>query len=105
MTEKGIMDGYGRGLFGPNDPVTREQLVAIIYRYAKFKGIDVSASADLAKFKDGKSVSTWAKEAMSWAVAAGVVSGRTATAIVPLDSATRAEIATIIMRYCEDVAK
>ena len=105
MTEKGIMDGYGRGLFGPNDPVTREQLVAIIYRYAKFKGIDVSASADLAKFKDGKNVSTWAKEAMSWAVAAGVVSGRTATAIVPLDSATRAEIATIIMRYCEDVAK
>lgn len=100
-TENGIMDGYGHNLFGPNDPVTREQLVTIIYRYAKKKGADVSRKADISKFADAGKVGSWALDAMQWAVGCGLISGKTATTLNPGDNATRAEIATIIMRYCE----
>ena len=104
-TANGIMDGYGHNLFGPNDPVTREQLVTIIYRYAKKKGADVSRKADISKFADAGKVGGWALDAMQWAVGCGLISGKTASTLNPGDNATRAEIATIIMRYCEDVAK
>ncbi len=104
-TGYGVMDGYGNGLFGPNDPVTREQLVTILYRYAKKKGMDVSKKAELGSYADAGKVGSWALDAMQWAVGSGLISGKTATTLNPADKATRAEIATMIMRFCEKVAK
>ncbi len=98
---QGLMSGYGDGRFGPDDPVTREQLVTILYRYAKLKGMDVSgvAGTDMLRYNDASTVSDWAMAAIEWAVSSGLVSGKTATTLNPQETATRAEIATIIMRY------
>ena len=105
--ENGVMSGYGDGLFGPQDMLTREQLVTILYRYARFKGLDVSAGEDanLLGYDDAGEVSEWAAAALRWAVGSGLVNGKTATTLNPQDSAARAEIATVIMRYCENHAK
>lgn len=97
--ENGIASGYGNGLFGTNDHITREQLVTMLHNYAKWKELDVSNSADLAEYADVGAVSAWAFEAMAWAVAEGVVTGRTETTLVPKGAATRAEAATMLMRY------
>lgn len=70
------MQGYGDNLFGPGDPVTREQLAMIFYNYAKFKGYDTTASGDLSGFTDAGDLSPWAQEAMKWAVGSGVMSGK-----------------------------
>lgn len=99
-----VVSGYGDGRFGPNDPVTREQLAAILYRYAQSKGYDVSASNGLAGFTDAASVSAYAVPAMQWANAEGVINGRTATTLAPKGNATRAETAQILMTFCESVA-
>ena len=104
-TGYGVMDGYGNGMFGPNDPVTREQLVTILYRYAKKKGMDVSKKAELGSYADAGKVGSWALDAMQWAVGSGLISGKTATTLNPADKATRAEIATMIMRFCEKLGK
>jgi len=96
-----IVNGYSNGSFGLNDPVTREQAVTILYRYAEFKGLDVGESADLSKYTDMKDISDWAQDAMKWAVAAGIIQGRTATTAVPQGTSTRAEVATILERYIE----
>ena len=97
-----IVKGYNNDTFGLNDPVTREQVVTILYRYAKAKGLDVSASADMSIFTDAASVSDWALDAIKWAVSVGIIQGRTATTIVPRETSTRAEVATIFKRYIED---
>lgn len=102
---EGILDGYGNHLFGPNDVLTREQLVTILYRYAKSKGVDVSGQTSLTGYSDSASVSGWAEDAMQWAVAAGVVTGKGDGILDPKGNATRSEIATIMMRYCENIAK
>ena len=106
-TAETIMDGYGNGVFGPSDAMTREQLVTIMYRYAKKKGINVSAGEDtnILSYDDAFDVSEWAIPAMQWAVGSGLITGRTNTTLNPKNTATRAEIATIIMRYCEEIAK
>ena len=106
-TAQGIMSGYGYNKFGPNDDMTREQLVTIMYRYAQYKGVDVSVGEDtnILSYDDALTVSEFAIPAMQWAVGSGAVSGRTNTTLNPKDTATRAEIATIIMRYCEEIAK
>ena len=109
-TAEGVMEGYGgaeTGTFGPEDPVTREQLVTILYRYAKTKGVTVSVGEDtnILSYDDAFDVSQWAVPAMQWAVGAGAVEGRTESTLNPLDTATRAEIATIIMRYCTQIIK
>jgi len=103
----GIVEGYGNGNFGPNDPITREQLVTIMWRYAKYKGVDVSVgeNTNILSYDDAESVSDWAMDAMQWAVGAGVVNGTTTTTLSPQDNANRAQIATIFQRYCEDVVK
>ena len=105
--EHGIMSGVDGGELALNDEFTREQLVTILYRYAKNKGVDVSVGADtnILGYDDALDVSDWASDAMRWAVGSGLVSGKTATTLNPADSATRAEIATIIMRYCENITK
>ena len=99
-----IVRGYGNGLFGANDKVTREQLATILFNYARFKGYDVSASESLSNYSDANDVSVWAQEAVRWAVAKGIITGRTATTIVPLGNATRAEVAAILA-VCQNVAR
>ena len=97
-----IVLGYGNGLYGPEDPVTREQAVVILHRYAQFKGLDVSAADDLAMFVDRGKISAWALDAMKWAVAVGIIEGRSSNKIAPEGSSTRAEIAMIFKRYIDD---
>lgn len=102
---KGIITGYDDGRFGPNDPLTREQLALILYHYAQIKGYDTSAKADLSKYVDGSSTSAWAQTAMTWAVGEGLLSGRGLNMLYPSGTATRAEVAQIMMNFCENTAK
>lgn len=99
-----IVSGYGNGRFGPNDHVTREQMAAILHSYASCKGCDVTAMADLSLYTDGAAISPWAQNALSWANAEGFITGRTATTLAPGGSATRAEVAAILMRFVEGLA-
>lgn len=101
--ENGIVGGYGNGKFGPNDPITREQMATILYRYAQAKGYDTTARADLSGYTDAASISGYAVEAISWANAEGLVNGTSATTLTPGGSATRAQVAVILMRFCENV--
>ena len=96
-----IVTGYGSGKFGPMDPITREQMAAILFRYADFKGMDTSARADLSGYTDAGDISAYAVEAMSWANAEGFITGTTATTLKPQGSATRAQVATILTRYAQ----
>ena len=99
--ENGIVKGVNTTTFAPNDQITREQIVTILYRFAKFRGLDVGDTTDLAKkFTDAARVSDYAKEALSWAVAVGIINGMPDNTIAPQNSATRAEVATILMRFC-----
>ena len=100
----GVVTGYSDGRFRPNDPVTREQLVAILYRYAQYKGYDVSAGADtnILSFADAFSVSEYAAPAMQWACASGLVTGAEKGGeafLAPRDTTTRAQIAALITRF------
>ena len=99
-----IVGGYGNGLFGPDDPITREQLAAILYRYAQYKGYDTTASADLSHYADLGQLSEWAQEAVAWANSEGIISGTSADTLAPKDSATRAQAAAMMMRFCENIA-
>ena len=110
----GIVEGYrdanGKGqVFNPNGAVTREQLATMLYRYAQYKKQSASANASLGSFNDAASVSDWATGAMQWAVGSGVISGtQKGTRVVVLDpqgSATRAQVATMLMRYSTSAAK
>lgn len=96
----GISDGTNM-----TGKITREQLAAMLYRYAKLKGYDVSASADISGYTDASSVSSWATDAMRWAVSAGLINGRTATTLAPQGNATRAEVASILMRFMQKYTK
>ena len=96
-TENGIVEGYGNGCYGPDDLITREQLAAILYRYARFKAMDTSASSDLKQFSDQPSA--WAAESMRWAVGAGVVSGRGNGSLDATGHASRAETAAMLARF------
>ncbi len=100
--ESGVMAGYSDSTFGPNDPITREQLAATLYKYAEYKGEDVSARADLSGYSDAATISDWAEEVLSWANAEGYVNGMTATTIGPQSGATRAQVAAIFQRYLEE---
>lgn len=97
----GVVSGYDDGRFGPDDAITREQLAAILYRYASLRGLAVSASASLDAFTDAGAVSSYADEAMRWAVGSGLISGKGESILDPLGSATRAETAAILMRFCQ----
>lgn len=100
-TKYGIINGVGDNLFDPDGNITREQIVTILYRYAEYIKLEhESVSADYkSMFVDGKTVSEYADQAMSWAVGAGLIQGDEANRIVPQGLATRAEVATMIMRY------
>lgn len=100
----GVVSGVSETGFGPNNALTREQLALILYRFAQYKGYDVTGTSDLAAYADGSSVSGWAAEAMSWAVNAGLISGVGGNQIAPTGTATRAQVAQILMNFCENVA-
>ncbi len=100
-----IVTGYSSSQFGPDDPVTREQFAAILYRYAAYKQIDVSAQADLSVFSDAGNISSYAVSAIKWAVAAELLQGNSNNMINPSLPTTRCEVAALLHRFCEQVAK
>ena len=99
-----IVSGMPDGTYAPNQALTREQMASVLYRYAEYKGIDVSSRADLGKFTDGTTVSPWAQDVVQWAVAEKLING-VGTELQPKGTASRAQVATVLMNYCENVAK
>lgn len=102
----GVLNGYGESVFGPEDALTREQAAVVIMRWAASNGVDTSVRADLAAFSDADAVSSWANDAVSWAVAAGVLEGEEGAdgqcVLDPQDAVTRAEMAALLMRMAEE---
>lgn len=103
--QNGIVSGTTATTFAPNNAITREQMAAILYRYAQFKGYDVSVKADLSVYTDAAQVSTYATDAMAWANGAQLITGTNQATLTPAGNATRAQVATILMRFCENIAK
>ena len=103
----GIVKGYSAAAFGPEDAVTREQLAVMLYQYAQYQKYDVSGSlsGSLSGFADGANTSSWAVEAVEWAVQNGLLSGKDGSRLDPTGTATRAEVAAILMRFCENIGK
>ena len=102
-----VVTGYADGTFRPNDAVTREQAAAILYRYAQSKGIDVSVgeNTNILSYVDVQQASEYAIPALQWAVGAGVLNGKNDSRLAPTGTATRAEIAAIMQRWCENIIK
>ncbi len=103
VASQSLMDGYGNGNFGPNDFITREQVAAILYRYAQGKGYAVATTADLSVYADGRDASDWAEPAVRWAVGSGLLSGKSGNRLDPIGTATRAEIAQIMMSFFQNI--
>ena len=100
-----IVEGYGNGKFGPEDDITREQMAAILWRYAKYKGYDMTNAADLSKFSDNGQISTWAQAAMSWSNANELINGKGGGILDPKGDAERCQVAAILHRFCESIVK
>lgn len=105
MVDNGIAGGYGNGKFGAEDKITREQLATFLYRYAGAMGYGTSGSSSLSAFTDAGSVSGYATEAMQWAVGNGLIGGMGDGTLAPQGNATRAQVATILMRFIENLTK
>jgi hypothetical protein len=103
--ENAIVVGYGPLNYKPDQNISRQELAAIFHRYAKFKGYDISKTIDLGTFEDATKVYTWAKPNMNWVVAEGLMSGTSKTRLSPESYATRAQVATMLMRFLENIAK
>ena len=101
--ENGIVNGVGGAYFAPERTITREEFAAMLYRYTEYLEVDTSARVDYSDFADSGSVSEWATDAMSWAVAEGLISGKPGKLLAPQDTITRAEVATVIYRYNNEV--
>lgn len=104
-TENGIVKGTSTTTFSPTDPVTREQIATILYRYTAYKGYPVTAGQSVSAFADANTISAFAQDAMQWAVAAGLMQGRSGNLLAPIATASRVEVATVLMRYETNVAK
>lgn len=102
--ENGIVSGFSADTFGPDQNITREQMAAILYRYATYKKYDVSTAGDLSKFPDADKVSSYAVDAMKWANAAGLINGSNDGKLYPAGNATRAQVAAILTRFCKNIA-
>jgi hypothetical protein len=100
-----VVAGIGGNLFNPDGSITREQMATILYRYSKLIGRGDAETADLDGFKDAGEVSDFAEEAMSWAVGAGLITGKGNGILDPKGEATRAEVATILMRFIRMLAE
>ena len=101
----GIVSGYGNGLFGPGDPITREQMAAILNRYSTYKGYDAGTVGSITGFSDASQVSAYAVEPMGWAIGNGLISGVGNNTLAPKGNATRAQVATILKRFCENACR
>lgn len=102
---EGVAGGYGGGVFGPDDPITREQLAVMLHRYARYMGYDVSVGEDtnILSYADAFTVSEYAVSALQWACGAGIISGTgDGSTLTPQGEATRAQAATVLMRFCEE---
>ncbi len=99
---EGIVGGFGDDTFAPNDPITREQLAAMLMKYAQYKGQDTTARADLSHYSDAENISSWANDVLSWAVAEGLLTGVTDDTIAPQVHATRAQVAAILQRFLSE---
>lgn len=99
-----IVGGYGDGTFGPDDKITREQMATILYHYADYMNYDVSGRSDISGYADVGSVSSFALTAMRWANSEGLITGRTTTTLVPKGTATRAETAVLLAKFCRQIA-
>ena len=95
----GVISGYGNGKFGPNDPITREQMAVILYNYAGSIDQNVGTVGDLSGFSDQEQVSGWARTQMAWAVGCGLINGKSGGALDPAGRATRSEVAAILERF------
>ena len=102
-TENGIFAGYSKDKFGPDDPITREQLIAIFYRYADYKGYKLTITENLDKFEDADKITDYAKMVMQWAVGNGLIKGKSENLLDPQGTATRAEISAMLHRFIEKV--
>ena len=105
ISSEGLMTGYSDTAFGPDDPLTREQLALILYNYADWAGYDVRGGVSLGSYIDADSASAWSVEALEWAIDAGLISGRGDGILAPAGTATRAEVAQIFMNFLENVAQ
>lgn len=101
--EEGVAEGVGQGRFAPEETITREQLVTMLYRYARYQAYDVSASANLNRFADSDAVSGFAANAMRWAVSENIILGKEGGRLDPQGAATRAEIAAVFERFVKTV--
>ena len=99
-----IVSGMPDGSYAPNQALTREQMASILYRYAEYKGIDVNTRVDLSKFTDGATTSSWAQGVVQWAVAEKLINGN-GNELQPKGTASRAQVATVLMNFCENMAK
>lgn len=104
-SDKGIVAGCSETQFGPEDTITREQLAVILNRYATYKGYNTSKTADLAAFQDADQISEWARVPVQWANAMKLLNGRTSTTLAPKGSATRAEVAKILVTFLDTVKR
>ncbi len=103
--ENEIVGGYGNSKFGPDDNITREQMASILYRYAQFKGYNVSKHSNLTEFTDTDIISEYAKSPMAWAVENDLISGKGNGILDPRGKATRGEVATILTRFVRMFSK
>lgn len=102
-SELGIVKGYSEDAFGPDNPITREQMAAVLYRYSGYKGYDLNSSSDLSIFIDASETSDWAFDIMSWAVSEGIINGVSSTELDSDGEASRAEVAIILMRFIKNI--
>ena len=102
-SQNGIVEGYNDTAFGPDDAITREQLAAILYRYASYKSYDLTVTGDLSIFNDASDVATWSHTPLAWAVGKGLIQGSN-DLVNPQGSAIRAQLALVLMRFLENVA-
>lgn len=103
--ERGIVTGYTQYSFGPDDPITREQLATILFRYADAYGYDMLCAEDISSYSDYDQVGSYAMSAMEWANGTGLITGTSASTLSPKGNATRAQVAVILYRFCEEVIK
>ena len=103
--ENQIVSGVGNGKFNPASDITREQMVTLIYNYSVYKGYDLSDAADISAYIDASTISSWAETSMKWAVGKGFITGMSATTIEPVETATRAQAAAILMRFRTNIRK
>ena len=103
--ENKLVKGYSDGTFRPKKEISREEMITILYKYAAYKGRDVSATADLSKFTDSDQISEFARPAIEWAVATGIISGTGNNMLSPKESVQRSHFAEVLMSYCEKLGK